>query len=91
VAVRSKVRICGRSLAEITDSNPAVGMIFVSFECCGLSGRDLCDGPITRVEESNRMLCVYLTVISKPQRQGGLGALGLQSHEKKVLEIYEIN
>jgi hypothetical protein len=35
-------------------------MIF-SCECCVLSGRGLCDGPITRSEESYR-LCVCLTV-----------------------------
>ena len=29
-------------------------------ECCMLSGRGLCDGPITRPENSYRMLCVWL-------------------------------
>jgi hypothetical protein len=30
----------------------------VSYECCVLSGRVLCDGPITRPEESYRVQCV---------------------------------
>jgi hypothetical protein len=30
----------------------------VCFECCVMSGRGLCDGPITRPEESYRMCVV---------------------------------
>ena len=33
---------------------------FVSCECCVLSGRGLCDGPITRPEESYRLWCVVV-------------------------------
>jgi hypothetical protein len=38
--------------------------MFVSCECCVLSGRGLCDGPITRPEESCRVwcVCVWLNV-----------------------------
>jgi len=50
-AARSKVSVCGRSLAGIAGSNPAGGMD-VCCECCVLSGRGLCDGLITRPEES---------------------------------------
>jgi len=32
----------------------------VSCECCVLSGRGLCDGMITRPEESYRMWCVVV-------------------------------
>jgi hypothetical protein len=32
--------------------------MFVCFKCCVLSGRGLCDGPITRPEESYRLWCV---------------------------------
>jgi hypothetical protein len=32
--------------------------MFVSCECCVLSGRGLCDGPIPRSEESYRLWCV---------------------------------
>ena len=53
-AARSKAWVYGRSLAGIMDSNPAGGMD-VCFECCMLSGRGLCDGLITRPEESYRL------------------------------------
>jgi len=44
VAARSKARVCGRSLAGIEGSNPAGAQMFVSFQCCVLSGRGLCEG-----------------------------------------------
>ena len=50
VAVQSKVWVCGLSLAEIGGSNPARD-VFVSCECCLLSGRGLCVGLITRPGE----------------------------------------
>ena len=34
--------------------------MFVCCECCVLSGRGLCDGLITRPEESYRMWCVVV-------------------------------
>jgi hypothetical protein len=45
-----------------------------------LGGRGLCNGPITRPEGSYRVWCV--SVIEEIHR-GGLGPLGLSSHEKK--------
>ena len=51
VAARSKAWICGRSLVGIVGSNPTGGMD-VCCECCVLSGRGLCVGLITRLEES---------------------------------------
>ena len=39
--------------------------MFVCCECCVLSGRGLCDGLITRPEESYRLWCVCVSVISK--------------------------
>jgi hypothetical protein len=51
VAARSKVWVCGRSLAGIAGLNLSGGMDV----CCVLSGRGLCDGPITRPEESYRI------------------------------------
>jgi len=48
----------GRSLAEIAGSNPAEeAWLSVSCEWCVLSGRGLCDGLITRPEESYRVGC----------------------------------
>jgi hypothetical protein len=58
----------------------------VSCECCVLSGRGLCDRPITRPENSDRVWYVYLSVIEEPHR-GGLGPIGLLSHEKKKPDI----
>jgi hypothetical protein len=55
VATRSKAWVCGSSLAGIAGSNPGGGMdvlSFVSVMCC------LCDGQITRPEESYLVLCV---------------------------------
>jgi hypothetical protein len=57
VAERSKTSVYGRLLAGIGGSNPAGGMD-VCCECCVLSGRGLCDRPITRPEESYRLWCV---------------------------------
>jgi len=51
VAVRSKAWVWGRSLAGIAGLNPAEGMS-ISCECCVLSGRGLCDGPIPLPEVS---------------------------------------
>jgi hypothetical protein len=60
VAARSKVWVCGRSLAGIVGSNPAGrgAWISVSCECCVLAGRGLCVGLITPPEESYRVWCV---------------------------------
>jgi hypothetical protein len=35
--------------------------MFVYCECCVLSGRGLCDGLITRPEDSNRVWCVAVS------------------------------
>jgi hypothetical protein len=59
VAARSKAWVCGRSLTGIAGSNFAGGAwLSVAYECCVLSRRGLCDGPITRSEETYRVLCV---------------------------------
>jgi hypothetical protein len=49
---------------------PPGAWVFVCCECCMLSGRGLCDGLITRPEESYR-LCASLCVIKKPRKRGG--------------------
>jgi len=43
--------------------------MFVCCECCVLLGRGLCDGLITRPEESHRLWRV-LCVIKKPRKRG---------------------
>jgi len=59
----------------------------VCFECCVLSGRSLCVGPITRPEDTYQVWSVELSVISKPQRCGGVVPLRLFSHVKKKFEL----
>ena len=59
VAALSKECVDSRSPAEIVGSNPAGGMD-VWCECCMLSGKGLCDGLITRPEESYRLWCVVM-------------------------------
>ena len=48
-------------------SNHAGG-VDVCCECCVLSGRGLCDGLITRTEESYRLWCVVLCDLEKPSK-----------------------
>jgi hypothetical protein len=55
VALRSKARVLGRSLAGIVGSNPAGSWMSVSCECCVLSG---VVGLNTLSEESYRVWCV---------------------------------
>jgi hypothetical protein len=62
VTAQSKAWVCGRSLAEIAGSNHAGTLMSVSYECCVLSERGLLDGPITRPEESYRVVCVCVCV-----------------------------
>jgi len=57
VAARSKVCVCGCSLDGISGS-PQGAWMSVRCECCVLSDRGLCDGLITRPEESYRLWCV---------------------------------
>jgi len=58
VVVRSKAWVCGRSLAGSAGSKPTEGM-----EHCVLSGTDLCDWPIPRLEESYGVCVSSLSVI----------------------------
>jgi hypothetical protein len=58
MAARSKAWVCGRLLSGIAVSYPA-GDMPVSCECYEFSGRSLCDGPITRTDESSRV-CAYV-------------------------------
>ena len=75
VAARSKTQVCGRSPEDIVGSNPTGGMD-VCYECCVLSGRGLCDGLITRPEESYRLSCVVCDLetlcLRRPCPTGGL-------------------
>jgi hypothetical protein len=48
----------GAHLLGLRDRIPQAGLMSASCECFVLSGRVLCDGPITRAEESYRVWCV---------------------------------
>ena len=80
MAARSKACVCGCSPAEIMGSNPTGGMD-VCCECCVLSGRGLCDGLITRPEETYRLWCVVACAVetSWMRRPDPLGL----SHQNK--------
>jgi len=52
----SKAWVYGCLLAGTAGSNPAG--VSVSRACYLLSSKDLCDGPVTRPEESYRVWCV---------------------------------
>ena len=75
MAAQSKARICGRLLAGTVDC-----------ECSVLSGRGLCDGPITRPEESYRVWCVWVRPWSLDNEET-LAHQGLLCHGKCVLII----
>ena len=57
MAAQSKAWVSGRWVAGIACSNPA-GCMDVC-ECCAVSGRGLCDGPIPRPKEAHRVWCVF--------------------------------
>jgi len=49
-----------RPLDPGTAGPNSLGGMHVCCECCVLSGRALCDGPITRPEEYYRLMCVWV-------------------------------
>ena len=55
LAARSNAWVCGRSLAGIVGSNPAVEWMCVSCKYYVFSRGGLCDGPILRPEQSYRV------------------------------------
>jgi hypothetical protein len=74
VTARSKRKVCGRLVAGVAGSNPAEGMdvcllcFYVVLSC---AGRGLCDGMITRPEESYRVsVCVCDQETPKREAKG---------------------
>jgi len=57
-AARSDAEVCGLSLAWIAGSNPAVGINVRISKMCVVRG--LCDGLITRPEDSCRFWCSWV-------------------------------
>jgi hypothetical protein len=60
VAARSKRRSAAARLLTSWIRIPPGAWMFVCCECCVLSGRGLCDEPITRPEEYYRLWCVVV-------------------------------
>ena len=58
LAVWSKAWLCSCSFAGIAGLNPTGAWVSVSCEVCMFSGRGLCDGAVTRSEESYEVWCV---------------------------------
>ena len=62
---------------------PSGAWMSVCCDCCVLSGRGLCDGLITRPEESYRLWCVVVCDLEKPRGRGGHSPrLGCKRHKK---------
>jgi hypothetical protein len=60
---------------------PAGAWLSVSCDCCVLSGRDLCDRPITCPQKSYQEWCVWVWLRNLIEE--ALGPPGLSSHKKK--------
>ena len=57
--------------------------MFLCCECCVLSGRGLCDEPITRPEESYRLWCVVVCDLETSRMRRPWPALGRSATGKK--------
>ena len=87
MTARSKAKVCGRSPAEIVSSNPTAGMS-ACCECCVLSGRGLCDGLITRPEESYWLWCVIVCDLKTSRMRRPWPALDRSATgEKKKIKV----
>ena len=66
---------------------PPGAWMFVCCECC-VSVRGLCDGLITRPEESCRLLCVVVCDLEKPEEWGGHSPrLGYKRHKNTYILV----
>jgi len=63
--------------------------MFVCCECCVLSGRGLCDEPITRPEESYRLWCVVVCD-QKPRKWRGHDPCWVAAPQKKKTDYSTI-
>jgi hypothetical protein len=71
---------------------PPEAWMFVSCECCVLSGRGLCDGPIPRPEESYRLWCVSecdQVKIKQPRHLLWVGRRGKDYETKRRKNIWK--
>ena len=68
---------------------PPGAWMSVCCECCVLSGRGLCDGPITRPEESYRLWFVIVCDLETSRMRRPWPALGRSATGKKALTYCE--
>jgi len=59
----------------------------VCCECCVLSGRGLCDGLITRSEESYRLWCVVVCDVETSKNEEVITRVGPQSERRTILNV----
>jgi hypothetical protein len=52
-------------------------LMAVYCDCCVLSGRSLCDGPIPRPEESYRLWCVIVCDLQTSSNEVAMAHVGL--------------
>jgi len=71
MAARSKACVCGGSLQGLRFRIPPGALLYVCCECCVWSGRGLCYGTTTRLEESCQVWFVWVWSLSS----GPLGAV----------------
>jgi len=64
---------------------PPGAWIFVCCECCVLSGRGLCDGLITRPEESCRLRCVVVCDLETSRMRRPWHVLGHSATKRKIV------
>ena len=70
---------------------PPEAWMFVCCECCVLSGRGLCDGLITRPEESFRLCCVVVCDLESSRMRRAWPALGRSTTGKKKYIVKQSN
>ena len=66
---------------------PPEAWMFVCCECCVLSGRGLCDGLITRPEESYWLWCVVVCDLENSWMKRPWPALGRSTIENKLVSV----
>jgi hypothetical protein len=86
VAARSKAEVFGRSPTAIVGPN-LTGEMDVCLLCV-LSGRGLCDGLITRPEESYRLWRVVVCDQENLMNEEAIARAGLQCQRKLYIYIY---
>jgi hypothetical protein len=81
--------VCGRSLAGIVDSNPAGSWIYVSFECCVLSGKGLDQTYHSSRRILSNVMCLSMNVKrQKWEVPDQLGAMVLWKENPRLKTVY---